>query len=173
MSGSVVLVSGVPGVGKTTIARELAVQATRGAYLDTDQIGESLILSGLVVPGQEPVEEAERQLVLRRKNIAALARNFADAGFDVSISDVVLWPELLEQYRAALPLPLRFVLLTASAESVRDRDAAREKHVADQWTHLREQQDRFDAPGLRLDTTRLSVSETIAAIRDRWDEALI
>jgi adenylylsulfate kinase-like enzyme len=173
MTGSVVLVSGLPGVGKTTVARELATRATRGAHLDTDQIGESLILSGLVAPGQEPAEEAERQLSLRRRNIATLARNFAEADFDVSISDVVLWPELLAEYRAGIGLPLRFVLLTATADTVDGRDAGREKHVADQWKHLREDQDRFRAPGIRLDTTGLSLAETLDAIRDRWDDALI
>ena len=173
MTGSIVLVSGLPGVGKTTVARELASRATRGAHLDTDLIGEALILSGLVAPGQEPAEEAERQLALRRRNIAALARNFAEAEFDVTISDVVLWPELLDQYRAAIGLPLRFVLLTASADTISGRDAGREKHVAQQWSHLRQAQDDFRAPGLRLDTTGLALDETLDAIRAHWDEALI
>lgn len=173
MTGSVVLVSGLPGVGKTTVARQLAARATRGAHLDTDQIGESLILSGLVAPGQEPAEEAERQLELRRRNIVALARNFAESDFDVSISDVVLWPELLDEYRRGIALPLRFVLLTASPDTIDGRDAAREKHVADQWSHLRDDQDRFRAPGLRLDTTGLPLDDTLDAIRARWDDALI
>ncbi|OZB80614.1 MAG: hypothetical protein B7X41_02330 [Microbacterium sp. 14-71-5] len=173
MSGSVLIVAGLPGVGKTTVARELATRATRGAHLDTDQIGEALILSGLVAPGQEPAEEAERQLALLRRNIADLARNFAEAGFDVAISDVVLWPELLEQYRTAIGLPLRFVLLTATEDTIARRDAARDKHVAQQWAHLREAQDGFRAPGLRLDTTGLDLDETVDAIRARWDDALI
>ena len=173
MSGSILIVSGLPGVGKTTVARELATRATRGAHLDTDQIGEAFILSGLVAPGQEPAAEADRQLALRRRNIAGLARNVAEAGFDVAISDVVLWPELLEQYRAAVGLPLRFVLLTATAETITGRDAARDKHVAEQWAHLREAQEAFRAPGLRLDTTGLSLDETLDAIRARWDDALI
>lgn len=173
MSGSILIVSGLPGVGKTTVARELATRSARGAHLDTDQIGEALIVSGLVAPGQDPAEEAERQLALRRRNITDLARNFAEARFDVAISDVVLWPELLEQYRAAIDLPLRFVLLTATAQAIAGRDAARDKHVAEQWAHLRAAQDEFRAPGLRLDTTGLSLDETLDAIRARWDDALI
>jgi adenylate kinase family enzyme len=35
MTGAVVLVSGLPGVGKTTAARQLAARAARGAHLDT------------------------------------------------------------------------------------------------------------------------------------------
>jgi len=68
---------------------------------------------------------------------------------------------------------LRFVLLTASADTISGHDAGREKHVAQQWSHLRQAQDDFRAPGLRLDTTGLALDETLDAIRARWDDALI
>ncbi|MDR6866152.1 putative kinase [Microbacterium resistens] len=173
MSGSVVLVSGLPGVGKTTTARALAASGSRGAHLDTDGIGEDFIVAGLVLPGGNPPDEAERQLTLRRENIWALTRNLVAAGFDVAVSDVVLWPSLLDDYRRALPVPFRFVLLTASAEEISHRDAHRDKHVAEDWTHLRADQDAWDSPGLRMDTTGLSLDETLQAIRARWDDALV
>lgn len=173
MTGSIVLVSGLPGIGKTALAREIAATAVRGAHLDTDLIGEALIVSGLVLPGEAPAEEAERQLSLRRRNIADLARNFAEEGFDVAISDVVLWPALLDAYRAAIGLPLRFVLLSASPATIARRDAGRDKHVADDWAHLRSDQDAWDAPGLGLDTSDLTLVETLAAVRAGWDRALL
>ncbi len=40
MTGTVTLVSGLPGVGKTTVARTLASTFPRGVHLDTDDIGE-------------------------------------------------------------------------------------------------------------------------------------
>lgn len=173
MTGSVVLVSGLPGVGKTTIARALATAAPRGVHLDSDDIGESFIVSGLVVPGAEPADEAERQLALRRENLFALSRNFTAAGFDVAISDVVLWPGLLRAYRIGVFAPLRFVLLTASPETVSARDAGRDKQVAAAWTHLRAAQDAWRAPGLRIDTTTLTAEATLEAIHDGWDAALV
>lgn len=173
MTGSVVLVSGMPGVGKTTTARALAEGLPRAVHIDTDTIGEDFIVSGRVLPGENPDDESERQLSLRRRNIEALTRNFTDDGFTVVISDVVLWPGLLSAYAEALPSPLRFVLLTASPEAISGRDAARSKQVAEAWTHLRDAQDSWESPGLRLDTTALTMSETLAAIRSRWADALI
>ncbi|WP_341974611.1 AAA family ATPase [Microbacterium sp. LWO13-1.2] len=173
MTGSVTLVSGLPGVGKTTVARALASTFPRGVHLDTDDIGENFIVSGLVLPGGKPEHESERQLVLRRDNIIALARNFVAADFDVVISDVVLWADLLDRYAAGLATGLRFVLLTASPETIASRDGDRDKHVAESWSHLRADQDSWDSPGLRLDTSTLSLDETLSAIWEGWSDALL
>lgn len=172
MTGSVTLVSGLPGVGKSTVGRTLASTFPRGVHLDTDDIGESFIVSGLVLPGDDPRDESERQLALRRDNIIALARNFAAADFDVVISDVVLWPGLLGMYLAGLATELRFFLLTASPEVISARDAGRHKHVAGLWSHLRADQDAWDSPGLRLDTSAWTLDETLTSIRQGWSDAL-
>lgn len=173
MTGSVTLISGLPGVGKTTVARALASAFPRGVHLDTDDIGENFIVSGLVLPGGDPGDESERQLALRRDNIIVLARNFAEAGFDVVISDVVLWPDLLDVYVTELATELRFVLLTASPEAISARDAGREKQVAEAWSHLRAAQDAWDSPGLRLDTSAQTLDETLQVIRRRWSDAAL
>ncbi|KNY06942.1 AAA family ATPase [Microbacterium sp. GCS4] len=165
MTGVVTIVSGLPGVGKTTVARALATSASRGVLLDSDAVGEEFIVSGLVLPGGTPAEESERQLTLRRRNLCMLAGNFAAEGFEVFISDVVLWPPLLASYRAAIPGELRFVLLTADESTIGARDSARDKQVADAWSHLRADQDAWASPGLRLDTSELTVDETIDAVR--------
>lgn len=173
MSAAVTIVSGLPGVGKTTVARTLAAASPRGVLLDSDAVGEEFIVSGLVFPGGAPAEESERQLTLRRRNLSALARNFADEEFEVFISDVVLWPELLDSYRASIPHALRFVLLTADEPTIAARDSARDKQVAGAWSHLRADQDAWKSPGIRLDTSGLTVQATVASIQRAWSAALL
>ncbi|MFJ4175840.1 AAA family ATPase [Microbacterium sp. NPDC089696] len=165
MSPVTTIVSGLPGVGKTTVARALAGSVPRGVLLDSDAVGEGFIVSGLVLPGGTPAPESERQLSLRRRNLCVLAANFAAEGFEVFISDVVLWPALLASYRAAIPGELRFVLLTAGESTIAARDSARDKQVADAWSHLRADQDAWNSPGLRLDTSELTVDATIDAVQ--------
>ncbi|WP_309102741.1 AAA family ATPase [Microbacterium sp.] len=173
MRGTVTLVSGLPGVGKTSVSRALAAGFDRGVHLDTDVIGEQFIITGLVLPGEEPHDDAERQLSLRRANLIALATNFAEAGFDVVISDVVLWQQLLDTYVDGLGRDLRFILLTASPAAISARDAARDKQVADSWAHLRADQDSWNSPGVRIDTTDETLEETVTTIRGHWSDARV
>ncbi len=170
----VFLISGIPGAGKTTVARALAARFPRAAYLEGDKIGE-LVVSGRVLPHEEPHDEASRQLVVRRRSMCRLADTFADAGFVPVIDDVVVSAGVLATYREEVQTqPLVFVQLAPRLEVVRARDAGRDKNWFEVWSHLDAQMREWaPKPGLWLDTSDLSVEETVDVIVAQADEGIL
>ena len=158
------LISGIPGAGKTTVSRALAMRFDRAVHLEGDLIGHAFIVSGLVPADGQPADEAQRQLDLRRENIRMLARSFCDAGFVTVIDDVVVSPKLLEYYEAIGPI--RFVQLCPRPDVVEARDAARDKQFFHVFKHLEEQRSMWPEPrpGLWLDSSDLTVDGTVTAI---------
>ena len=167
------IVSGIPGSGKTTVARLLAGTFSKGVHIEGDLVGHAFIISGLVAPHAEPQEEAHVQLALRRRNINLLANSFHHAGFTVFIDDVVVSSEILEQYVENLEGSLRFVQLCPAVEIAEARDSARHKQVFHIWKHLQQHLEEMPRSGLWLDTSTMSPQETVGNILQRSEEATL
>ena len=160
------LITGIPGAGKSTVGRLLAGRMGRGAHIEGDRLQEWIVAGG-VWPGQEPAEEADRQIALNRRNQCLLARSFAEAGFIPVMESVVVERARLERYRRALAgLALHFVVLNPGRDVVLQRDRDRpEKTVAALFVHLREiLLEELAGVGLWIDSGALSAEETVAAI---------
>jgi predicted kinase len=97
MAGFILIVSGPPGAGKSTVARRLA-QTWDGlaVHIPTDAFY-SAILSGYVAPW---LAESHQQNITVTQAIAAAASAYAAGGYAVML-DGVVGPWFLERYREA------------------------------------------------------------------------
>ena len=161
----VFLVTGIPGAGKTTVARLLAERFERGVCIEADAL-QGLIVRGALWPDEAPRDEALRQLELRARNAAMLAANFFDAGFTVVVDDVIVGRDRLAIYERELgSRPLRLIVLAPPLEVALARDESRgTKRVGDRWAHLdAEQREKLGDTGLWLDTANLTPEQTVDA----------
>lgn len=97
--GRIFLITGVPGVGKSSVAKALLGRFEFGFYIGVDDLRE-WVVSGIAHPVPGWTDETERQFGLARRGAVKLARIYADAGFVVAIDDVVLlgeWAGLFEK----------------------------------------------------------------------------
>jgi predicted ATPase len=169
------LVTGIPGSGKSTVSRLLAETFKKSVHIEGDRLQE-WIASGAVWPGQDPVEEANRQIALNRRNQCLLARSFADAGFVPVIDYVVVSRSLLADYQRLLAgLYLRLVVLAPGRDVAlqRDRDRA-EKTVAAFWAFLEDELNRdLGDLGLWIDSRHQRPEQTVAEILARAGDAAL
>lgn len=82
----VLILTGAPGSGKTTIARALAARSERAVHLESDLFF-SFIRSGFVEPWK-PQSQEQNELVMRI--VAETAASYAGAGFFTIVDGIVL-----------------------------------------------------------------------------------
>ncbi len=92
------LVSGPPSDHRSAVAGALARDFPRASHIEGDALSRTVV-RGLVLPGDPPADESERQLELSIRNQCLLARSFAEAGFTPVIEFAVLTAHHLDAYR--------------------------------------------------------------------------
>jgi chloramphenicol 3-O-phosphotransferase len=164
------LVTGIPGAGKTTVARMLGQRLPRAAHVEADRLQEAIVSGGLW-PDEQPPEEAMRQLRQRAIHASRLASSYHEAGFLPIVDDVVVGRDRLALYaRHVSAQPLGLVVLAPSLEVALERDERRRyKAVGRRWAHLdAEQRAQLGGLGLWLDTGDMTAEETVDAILARY-----
>jgi predicted kinase len=164
----VLVVSGIPGAGKSTIAKRIAARLPRSVHIEAEVL-QRFVVGGCVWPDDQPQEEAMRQLRLRGRNVALLADSFFEAGFTPVVDDIVIGTRLAELRSDLKSRPLLFVLLTPRLEVVRERNRQRpNKDVFEAWRHL-DAVARKETPrvGLWLDSSDQSAEASVEEILRR------
>ncbi|MFE7461080.1 phosphotransferase [Streptomyces sp. NPDC057554] len=160
-----VLLSGIPGSGKSTVAAALAARFAASAHIEVDAL-QGLIVTGGRWPSPEPDAEADRQIFLRARNACLLADSFVSAGFVPVIDDVVVRRAHLGFYRRQTAVgPLHFVVLAPGAAKAGERNLARDKTLTTDWSFLdTAMRTELADEGLWIDNAGLTVEETVDAV---------
>ena len=163
----IILITGTPGSGKTTVAEALCARLEKSAHVPVDFF-RKMIKSGYASPHRWSAE-VERQYSLARKNAASAASNIARAGFTAVIDDIVhqAW---LQEWRDNLHgFDLHFVLLQPHLDTAKQRNTTREIWTVDE-TIIEQLHSSFsanntpDAGWIIVDNTDQTVEETVTEI---------
>jgi predicted kinase len=159
-----VIVSGMPGAGKSTVTRLAARLLPRAAQIKADDLS-WMVLGGRVGYLCEPAEEALRQEELCNRNLCSLANNFIDFGFTVLMDQLVNNVAELDFLVGLMaPRPVRLVTLAPTPGVCAHRNVTREP---DEYWEF-DGYDQLDADlrrelghvGWWFDTSTLTAEET-------------
>ena len=162
--GGCVLVTGMPGAGKTTVTSLAARLMPRAARVGGDDVN-AMIGNGFVWFLGKPTDEALHHDELCNRNMCSLANNFIDFGFTVFMDTVLADRSELDFFLALLsPRPVRLAVLNPGIEVCKTRDAARasrEQFAFDGYERLEADMRReFGDIGWWLDTSDHTADET-------------
>ena len=160
-----VLVTGTPGVGKSTVAGLVAARLPVAAHVKADAL-HRLIVSGGEWPSTGS-QRAQELHLLRTRNALALAANFRSEGIVPIVDEVLDLPghaQLVEEAG-----PTHVFALTAGWDTVLVRDANRRKHTAALYRDTEAQIRRVLGGATWIDTTDLEPDEVASRILHALD----
>ena len=158
-----VIVTGMPGAGKTTVASLVAALMPRAAQVGGDDVN-LMIRSDFVWFMGQPTEEALRQDELCNRNMCSLANNFIDFGFTVLMDTVLADRSELDFFIALMsPRPVRLVVLEPGIDVCKSRNAGRDPEAQfafDGYERLQaDMKHEFGDLGWWLDTSAMTADQ--------------
>ena len=173
--GSIVLVTGPLAAGKSTIAKALAATFPKGVHVEGD-VFRRFIVAGRSEMTPEPSKDAVEQLRLHYRLTAAVAEQYASAGYTVVVEDVVAGSLLGEFVGLFTRRPLHLVVLLPDEKTIAAREADRRERGYDKWAVsglYRVFAEETERLGLWLDTSALTPENTVLEIHSRASESAL
>ena len=167
MTGAVIVVSGPPGAGKSTVAAVLAGRCELGVLLRGDDLW-TAVRAGFVEPW---LPEAAHQNTVIIDAMAAMCARFADGGYTV-VLDAVVGPWYLEQLLDGTRhagVPTFYVVLRPDEATAVERATGREDHSFTDPEPVRQMYREFAQLGALeshvIDTTSMEGDEVARVVQ--------
>lgn len=168
--GRIIIITGTPGTGKTTIAHMIAEKSSfsKSVHLHTDDFYHYLC-KGAIPPY---LPESENQNLVVIEAFLETAKRFSRAGYDV-IVDGIVGPWFLKPWiKASIDYDIYYVVLRAAKEETLKRATERGKLTKKENIDLvKIMWDQFNNLGnyesYVIDTTKYSVEETVLVVMEK------